>query len=144
MQTTVNGQAISSYSDPSRDTSQWSQCHGSQINASVDTTRYPDGAGALTLGYSATNAAGAVSSASKAIDVDNIAPSVSLSAPADTASASGTQDVTVTGSAGPSGVADIFCSVDGARPRPTRAPARRSRWWASDRTRSPAMTATTR
>ena len=113
MQTTVNGQAISSYSDPSRDTSQWSQCHGSQISASVDTTRYSDGAGALTLAYSATNAAGAVSATSRAIDVDNVAPSVSLSAPADTASASGTQDVTVTGSAGPSGVAAIFCSVDG-------------------------------
>ena len=114
MQTTVDGQAISSYSDSSRDTSQWSQCHGSQINASVDTTRYSDGAGALTLGYSSTNAAGAVSAASRALDVDNVAPSVSLSAPADTASASGTQDVTVTGSAGPSGVAAIFCSVDGA------------------------------
>jgi hypothetical protein len=113
LQTTVNGQVISSYSDPSRDTSQWSQCHGSQITASVDTTRYPDGAAALTLGYSATNAAGAVSSASRAIDVDNVAPSVSLSAPADTASVSGTQDVTVTGSAGPSGVAAIVCSVDG-------------------------------
>ena len=66
MQTTVDGQAISSYSDPSRDTSQWSQCHGSQINASVDTTRYSDGAGALTVGYSATNAAGAVSATSSA------------------------------------------------------------------------------
>ena len=117
MQTTVNGQAISSYSDPSRDTSQWSQCHGGQISASVDTTHYPNGAGALTLGYSATNAAGAASSTSRAIDVDNVAPSVSLSAPADTASASGTQDVTVTGSAGPSGVADDrLLGRRGARP----------------------------
>jgi hypothetical protein len=114
MQTTANGQTISSYSDPSRDTSQWSQCHGSQINASVDTTRYSNGSGALTLAYSATNAAGAVNSTSRAINVDNIAPSVSLSAPADTASVSGTEDVTVTGTAGPSGVADIDCSVDGA------------------------------
>jgi hypothetical protein len=117
MQTTVNGQAISSYSDPNRDTSQWSQCHGGRISGSVDTSNYPNGSAALTLGYSATNAAGAVSSTSRAIDVDNVAPSVSLSAPADTASASGTQDVMVTGSAGPSGVADIDCSVDGAPPQ---------------------------
>jgi hypothetical protein len=114
MQTTVNGQAITSYSDPSRDTSQWSQCHGGRISGSVDTSNYPNGSAAVTLAYSATNAAGAVSSTSRAIDVDNVAPSVSLSAPADTASTSGTQDVTVTGSAGPSGVADIDCSVDGA------------------------------
>ena len=113
MQTTVNGRAISSYADPSPDTSQWSQCPGSAIDASVDTTAYPNGANAVTLGYSASNAAGAVSSAPKAINVDNITPAVSLSAPADTASTSGTEDVTATGSAGPSGVAAIYCSVDG-------------------------------
>jgi hypothetical protein len=117
VQTTVNGWGVSSYADPGRDSSQWSQCHGGRISASVDTTNSPNGAGALSLAYSATNAAGAVSSTSRAIDVDNVAPTVSLSAPADTASASGTQDVTVTGSAGPSGVADIDCSVDRAPPR---------------------------
>jgi len=113
MQTTVNGRAINSYTDPSPDTSQWSQCPGSDIDASVDTTTYPNGASAITLDYSASNAAGAVSSAPKAINVDNITPSVSLSAPPDTASTSGTEDVTATGSAGPSGVATIYCSVDG-------------------------------
>ena len=114
MQTTVNGRAINSYSDPSPDTSQWSQCPGSAIDASVDTTTYSNGADAITLAYSASNAAGAVSSVSKAINVDNVTPSVSLSAPADTDSTSGTEDVTATGSAGPSGVAAIYCSVDGA------------------------------
>jgi hypothetical protein len=114
MQTTVNGRAISSYADPSPDTTQWTQCHGGQINASVDTTAYPNGAGAISLGYSASNAAGAVSSVSKAINVDNVTPSVSLSAPPDTASASGVQYVTATGSAGPSGIAAIYCSVDGS------------------------------
>jgi hypothetical protein len=62
----------------------------------------------ITLEYAASNAAGAVSSASKAMNVDNITPSVSLSAPSDTASTSGTEDVTATGSAGPSGVAAIY------------------------------------
>jgi hypothetical protein len=113
MQTTVNGRAISAYSDPSRDTTQWTQCHGGQINGSVDTSTYPNGAGTLTLGYAASNAADAISSAFKAISVDNVAPSVSLSAPADSASTSGTDYVTAIGSAGPSGVRDIDCAVDG-------------------------------
>ena len=85
MQTTVNGRAISST---------WTQPEHvavdavprSQIDASVDTTAYPNGAGAITLTYTAANAAGASSSASKAINVDNVTPAVSLSAPADTAS----------------------------------------------------------
>jgi hypothetical protein len=113
MQTTVNGQPISSYTDPSPDASQWTQCHGSATNATIDTTAYPGGAGAVTLGYSAANAAGAVSSLTKAINVDNVTPSVSLAAPADTASTSGTQVVTATATGGPSGIAAIYCSVDG-------------------------------
>ncbi len=113
LQATVNGRVISSYSDPSPDTTQWTQCHGSAINASVDSTAYPDGAGAIKLGYAATNAAGAVGAASRAVNVDNVTPSVNLTAPADTASTSGTQAVTATGSGGPSGIAAIYCSVDG-------------------------------
>lgn len=113
MTTAVNGATINSYNDPSRDTSQWLQCPGSQIGANVDTTAYPNGAGALTLSYSATNAAGATSTASKAIDVDNVTPSVSLSGPSDAPTTAGTQYVTATASAGPSGVAAIYCSLDG-------------------------------
>lgn len=114
MQTTVNGRAINTYTDPSPNTTQWTQCPSKEIDASVDTTAYPDGAGALTLAYAASNAAGAVSSASKAINVDNVTPSVSLSAPADTASTSGNQAVTAVASGGPSGIAAIYCSVDGS------------------------------
>ncbi len=114
MQTTVNGHAINAYTDPSPDTSQWTQCPNNELNASVDTTAYPDGAGAISLTYTATNAAGAPSSASKAINVDNVTPAVSLTAPADTASTTGTQAVTAVASGGPSGISAIFCSVDGA------------------------------
>ncbi|MFZ1993391.1 MAG: hypothetical protein WAU75_04725 [Solirubrobacteraceae bacterium] len=113
LQIAVNGRAIASYSDPAPDTTQWTQCHGSQIDATVDSTAYPNGAGAVTLSYAGTNGAGAPSSTSKAINVDNITPAVSLSAPADTSSTAGTQDVTATASAGPSGIAGIYCSVDG-------------------------------
>ena len=113
MQTTVNGQAINTYTDPSPNSSQWMQCPNNALDASVDTTAYPDGAGAITLAYAATNAAGAVSTISQAINVDNVTPSVSLSAPTDTASTAGTQTVTAVASGGPSGIAAINCSVDG-------------------------------
>ena len=113
MQTTVNGRAISTYVDPSPDHTQWTQCHGSEIDANVDTTAFANGAGAITLTYAAANAAGAPSTATKSINVDNVTPAVSLSAPADTASTAGTQDVTATATAGPSGIAAISCSVDG-------------------------------
>lgn len=113
MAVSVNGKTTSSYADPSPDTTQWTQCHGSDLNASVDSTQYPNGAGAITLDYNATNAAGALSAVSKKLNVDNVTPSVSLSAPPDTASVAGTQVVTVTGSAGPSGIGGLYCSVDG-------------------------------
>ena len=74
MQTTVNGRAISSYVDPSPDSTQWTQCHGSEIDASVNTTAYPSGARAIALAYTAANAAGAPSTATKAINVDNVRP----------------------------------------------------------------------
>ena len=90
MQTTVDGRAINTYTDPSPDTTQWMQCPNNEIDASVDTTSYPDGAGSVTLAYAAGNAAGAVTSVSKSFNVDNTTPSVNLSAPADTASTSGT------------------------------------------------------
>lgn len=113
MQTTVNGRAIDTYTDPSPDVTQWMQCPNNEIDASVDTTAYPDGAGSVTLTYSATNAAGAVTSTSRGFNVDNTTPSVSLSAPADTASSTGTQVVTATTTSGPSGISGIYCSVDG-------------------------------
>jgi hypothetical protein len=89
------------------------QCPNKEIDASVDTSPYSNGAGALTLTYSATNAAGAVSTATRTVNVDNVTPSVQLSAPADTASTSGTQIVNAVGFGGPSGISALYCSVDG-------------------------------
>jgi hypothetical protein len=114
MQGAINGKAISGYIDPRPDTSTWSQCPGSGLPATVDTTGYPNGTGAISLSYAATNAAGATSSASRSIDVDNQTPSVNLSGPSDAPSTAGTQYVTAAASAGPSGIASIQCSVDGA------------------------------
>ncbi len=113
MQTTVNGAPLRAYTDPSPDTSQWMQCPNRDLNASVDTTAYPNGTGAIAMSYSAVNAAGAYSTINKTVNVDNVTPSVSLSAPADTASTGGTQSVIATAAGGPSGIAAIYCSVDG-------------------------------
>ena len=113
MISTVNGSPINSYTDPSPDTSTWLQCPGNALGSSVDTTKYQDGAAAISLTYSAMNAAGATAALSKQINVDNAIPSVSLTGPTDALSTAGTQYVTATGSAGPSGIAGISCSVDG-------------------------------
>jgi len=113
MLTTVNARAVKAYNDFSPNTTQWVQCPDNEIDASVDTTAYPDGPGSIALAYEASNSAGALSSVTKAVNVDNTTPSVSLSAPQDTASTSGIQTVIATATAGPSGVAGIYCSVDG-------------------------------
>jgi len=48
------------------------------------------------------------------VNIDNDPVSVSLSGPTDAPSTAGTQYVTATGSAGPSGVSGVGCSVDGS------------------------------
>ncbi len=113
LQEAVNGVAINTYIDFYPDTSNWSQCPGSQINSSVDTSRYSDGAGKLSLWLWASNAAGATSALAHNFNVDNQTPSVTLSGPTNAPSTSGTQYVTATATAGPSGVAGISCTVDG-------------------------------
>jgi hypothetical protein len=113
MATTVNGSVIADYHDPARDDSSWTQCHGTALPQSVDTRAYPNGAGTLQLQYAAANAAAVTSTLPHTVNVDNVTPQVSLSAPADTASVSGTQDVTATATGGPSGIAALFCAVDG-------------------------------
>ncbi len=113
LETFVNGAVINQWFDTNPDTSQWTQCPNHEIDSTVDTTQFPDGAGTITLRYLAGNAAGALTSLSKTVNVDNATPSVALSAPADTASTVGTQTVVATATAGPSGIAAIYCSVDG-------------------------------
>jgi hypothetical protein len=113
LQAIVNGRTINAYVDQTPDTTRWSQCGGNSIGGTVDTTAYPNGQGTINLSYSAVNAAGAVSSASRSINVDNETPTVSLSGPTDALLTAGTQYVVARASAGPSGVAAISCSVDG-------------------------------
>ena len=111
MTTVVDGQAVESWSDPSRDTSRFIQCHGSQLPGQLNTTSYSNGQHTLTFG--ASNAASVISAPSKTISVDNAPVSLSLSGPTDAPSTAGTQYVHAGATAGPSGVGAILCSVDG-------------------------------
>jgi hypothetical protein len=113
MEIELNGTVLNSAADWQPDTSQWAQCDLSEVDGNVDTTSYPNGAAAVTLGFSASNAAGVVGSVSHAYNVDNVTPTVALSGPADALSTAGTQYVSATATAGPSGVRGIDCSVDG-------------------------------
>jgi hypothetical protein len=95
----------------SQDPSQWHQCAAAPLNDQVNTNDYPQGSNQLVVG--AFDAAGAFVSYQKPIYVDNQPPAISLSGPSDAASSAGTQYVTATATAGPSGVAGIRCWTDG-------------------------------
>ena len=88
------------------------QCHGSELPAQLDTTKYANGQHALL--YGAGNAAGVISAPSKTISVDNAPVTLSLTGPTDALSTAGTQYVDANATAGPSGVGAILCSVDGS------------------------------
>jgi hypothetical protein len=90
----------------------WHQCSAPAVNVPVDTTGYGPGQAQLVLG--ATDAADQSAFLTKTIDIDNEQPTLSLSGPTDAPSTAGTQYVTATAGAGPSGVAGISCSVDGS------------------------------
>jgi hypothetical protein len=82
--------------------------------STVDTTRYHDGPLSLT-GFAADAAAPAnTSSPAQTLHVDNQPVTLSLSGPTDAPSTAGVQAITATAAAGPSGVAGIACSLDGA------------------------------
>jgi hypothetical protein len=68
----------------------------------------------MPLSLGAWDAAGQSVKYDKTIHIDNSQPTVSLSGPTDAPSTAGTQYVTATAAAGPSGVAGISCSVDNA------------------------------
>jgi hypothetical protein len=108
---TLNGEPITTTTSK-QDPSTWHQCAAPPVDQPVDTSRY--GQGAIPLKLSADDAAGVPASTTKTVDVDNQRPTVTLSGPSDAATTAGTQYVSATAGAGPSGVAGIACSVDGA------------------------------
>ena len=107
----LNGQPIAR-TQSNADLSVWHQCSAAPIDIPVNTIGF--GQGALPLEISADDAAAQHAASSKTVYVDNQQPTVSLSGPTDAPSTAGTQYVTATATAGPSGVAGISCSLDGA------------------------------
>lgn len=95
----------------------YTQCPNWNWSTNIDTAASSGssgaGAGGMTLGISATNAAGVSSYISRAVYADNVTPNVSLSGPSYALDNAGEQYVTARAAAGPSGVSGINCSVDG-------------------------------
>jgi hypothetical protein len=94
------------------DIAAWHQCATAAVDDPLYTSDYPQGPDTLQIG--GTDAANQPVTDDKTVDVDNQQPTVALSGPAEAASTAGTQYVAANATAGPSGVAGIDCSVDGA------------------------------
>jgi len=95
------------------DTHSWTQCPDPQTwHTTVDTSAYPDGSLTVQLGASDAASPANMASPSETLHVDNAPVALSLSGPTDALSTAGTQHVTATATAGPSGVAGIYCAVD--------------------------------
>ncbi|MBV9006346.1 MAG: hypothetical protein JO181_16910 [Solirubrobacterales bacterium] len=90
----------------------WHQCSVTSFNQTINTTDYPDGP--LTIGLEAYNAAGNWATPWSTVHVDNSPVGLSLSGPTDVPSTAGTQYLTASATAGPSGVSGIGCTLDGA------------------------------
>jgi len=108
----INNASVAS-SGSTQDTSTWHQCSAPAISQTIHT--WQDGNGAMPLTIAASDAAGIPVGYTKTIYIDNAQPTVSLSGPTDVPVTAGTQYVTATATAGPSGVDGIACSVDNAR-----------------------------
>jgi hypothetical protein len=108
----VDGSLIQGSVDYWLDTSNWQQCPELGFDHQLDTTQYPNGS--MSLSLHAGNAPGIESSPSELVNVDNQPVGLTLAGPTDALSTAGTQYVTATASAGPSGVSAILCSLDGA------------------------------
>jgi len=114
---TLGGQVVASQGFPQDDTT-WHQCNAAGLGGvsnTVDTSKLSDGPQSLTLrGSDAAGLSTSDASYTKTVYVDNQSPGVALSGPTDALSTAGTQYVTATGTAGPSGVSGIGCSLDNA------------------------------
>ena len=108
---TINGQSVASVGS-GQNPSVWHQCTAPAISQTIHT--WQDGSGAMPLTLGAWDAAGVPVSYTKTIYIDNSQPTISLAGPTEAPSTAGTQYVTAAASAGPSGVAGISCSADGA------------------------------
>lgn len=113
MREIVNGVSVQGPYDATPNTHSWTQCPTPQtMGETIDTTQYANGPLSLVLSASDAASPANVSSPSTTLNVDNTPVALSLTGPADVPSTAGTQYVSASAAAGPSGVA-IYCSVDG-------------------------------
>ena len=109
----LDGQPVGAAQFPLNDTV-WHQCAATGLATTVHTSQFPNGAASLTLhGSDAAQVSTPDSFTTRTIYTDNQLPSVSFAGPSDASAAAGTQFVTVNGAAGPSGVSQVGCSLDG-------------------------------
>jgi hypothetical protein len=95
----------------------WQQCPSPETDsASIDTDSFVPTSGPLTLNMSDTNAAGVSNAASATVDVDNVAPTLTITPENDSNPSSYSVNHPVTlkiaATAGPSGIAGISCTDD--------------------------------
>jgi hypothetical protein len=95
-----------------RDSSVWHQCSARAVDQPIDTSQY--GQGIVPLSLTAIDAAGESVTDTRLLQIDNQLPTISLSGARAASTAAGTQYVHAAAAAGPSGVAGIECSTDGA------------------------------
>ena len=88
------------------------QCSVTTFSHTVTTTDHPNGP--LPIALQAYNAAGVWATPSTTAHVDNSPVGLTLSGPTDVPSTAGTQYITASATAGPSGVSAIHCTLDGA------------------------------
>jgi len=114
MREIIEGASVQGPYDPARNTHSWTQCPSPQtMGQTIDTTQYSNGPLSLVLSASDAASPANVSFPSTTLEVDNTGVSLSLTGASEASSTAGTQYVSATATAGPSGVAAIYCSVDG-------------------------------
>ena len=117
---TLGGTSVSVPLNEPQSQTTWHQCSAGTFSQSVDTASVASGS-AIPLVMWARDAAYDYSAGhylanavTSNVSIDNDPVSLSLSGPTDAPTTAGTQYVTATASAGPSGVSGVSCSLDGA------------------------------
>ncbi len=116
----LGGVSVSQPVNEPQDQTTWHQCPAGSFSQSFNTASVPSGSSVPLVMWARDAAydygAGAYlsSAATRYVNIDNDPVTVAMSGPTDAPSTAGVQYVTATGSAGPSGVAGLSCSLDGA------------------------------
>ena len=111
MNATLNGQLIQGSASALNQTV-FHQCSAPAVQETIDTSKY--GNGLLPMTLNAIDAAGLSANYRSSVAVDNVPVGLNLNGPTDAPVTAGTQYITATATAGPSGVNGIACSLDGS------------------------------